>query len=62
MTLQRGLGCLPLWQQFILPDMDFIEQALAASVRWQTPQGVRATNTPAMRTIRLKAEKSLNMV
>lgn len=54
MILQRGLGCLPLWQQSIFPLMDFMEQAGADCILSQTPQGVRATNTPRVKKNRLK--------
>ncbi len=56
MALQSGLEGLLLWQQSILPDMDFMVQVGEAFsiAPWQIPQGVRATKTPRINVIRLK--------
>jgi hypothetical protein len=64
MILQKGLACLPLWQQFILPDMWVMEQAWESLPKdfWQIPQGVRATRTPRISVIRLRRRSDLSMV
>ena len=63
-ALQIGLACLSLWQQSILPDIDFMAQVWAdfSMAAWQKPQGVRATMTPNTKTIRLMNESVCRML
>jgi|GEM_PF-4666966 len=63
MILQRGLASFPLWQQSILPDMDFMEQAFEvfSMAPWQIPHGVRATRTPSIRVNRLRIKSAFRM-
>jgi hypothetical protein len=63
-SLQSGLACLPLWQQSILPVMDFIEQTCEAVSMdlWQTPQGVNATRTPSINVIRMRIDNVLRIL